>query len=141
MPSIPDQLLRRLRDPGLAGQILRFTIVGGLGFVLDAGILKTLVHFQLHPAIARVGSLAAAVTFTWWANRTLTFEPGRAASWPEFGAYVLSSLVGMVINYGVYSLALVLGAPLIAAVAIGTVAGSVFNFIRYRVLLTGAPGP
>jgi putative flippase GtrA len=140
MPPIPDQLLRRLRDPGLAGQILRFTIVGGLGFVLDAGILQTLVHFQLHPAIARVASLAAAVTFTWWANRTLTFEPGRAPSWPEFRAYVLTSLVGMAINYGVYSLAVMLGAPLIAGVAIGTVAGSVFNFIRYRVLLTGDPG-
>jgi putative flippase GtrA len=140
MPPIPDQLLRRLRDPGLAGQILRFTIVGGLGFVLDAGILKALVHFQLHPAIARVGSLAAAVTFTWWANRSLTFEPGRAPSWREFGAYVLSSLVGMMINYGVYSLALALGAPLLAGVALGTIAGSVFNFIRYRVLLTGDAG-
>ena len=74
-------------------------------------------------------------------NRTLTFEPGRAASWTEFRAYVLTSLVGMVINYGVYSLAVLLGAPLIAGVAIGTIAGSVFNFIRYRVLLTGDPGP
>ena len=82
----------------------------------------------------------SAVTFTWWANRTLTFEPGRAPSWREFAAYVLNSLVGMAINYGVYSAAVVLGAPLIASVAIGTVAGSVFNFIRYRVLLTGDPG-
>ena len=139
MPSIPDQLVHRLRDPGLAGQILRFTIVGGLGFVVDAGILKTLVHFQAHQAAARVASLAAAVTFTWWANRTLTFEPGRGPSWREFGAYVLSSLIGLAINYAVYSLAVALGAPLIASVAIGTIAGSVFNFVRYRVLLTGDP--
>jgi putative flippase GtrA len=141
MPPISDQLLRRLRDPGLGGQILRFTIVGGLGFVLDAGLLKTLVHFHLHPLWARVASLATAVTFTWWANRTLTFEPGRPPSWREFGAYVLSSLVGLAINYAVYSLAVMFGASLLAAVALGTIAGSVFNFIRYRVLLTREPEP
>jgi putative flippase GtrA len=136
MPSILDLALRRLRDPGLVGQVLRFGIVGGLGFILDAGILRTLVYFGASPFASRIASLAAAVTFTWILNRSMTFAARKPPSWREFGAYVLSSLLGLLINYGLYSGAVLLHLPLLMALAIGTIAGSVFNFFRYRVLLS-----
>lgn len=126
---------RRLRDPGLLGQVLRFIIVGGLAFVLDAGVLKALVWTGLSPLLARTVSLSAAVTFTWALNRTLTFGTGRPPSLSEFTHYVVASAIGLAINYGVYTAAVVLKAPLLVALALGTVAGSTFNFLRYRMLL------
>jgi putative flippase GtrA len=140
MPSVLGPALRRLRHPGLVGQILRFGIVGGLGFILDAGILRTLVYLGASPFLSRIASLAAAVTFTWILNRSMTFAASKPPSWREFGAYVLSSLLGLLINYGLYSGAVLLRAPLLLALAIGTIAGSVFNFFRYRVLLSGDAG-
>ena len=136
MHSSHDRLSRLLRGPGLVGQVLRFAMVGGLGFLVDAAILQSLVHLGVRAVLARVASIAVAVVVTWVLNRNLTFAARRPPSWSEFGAYLLNSLVGMLVNYGLFSAAMLLHAPLMAALAIGTVAGAVFNFIRYRRLLS-----
>lgn len=136
MQSIAERLVRHLRDQGILGQILRFAIVGGLAFLLDAAILKTLVHFGVDPVVGRIFSLAASVTLTWVLNRNLTFAAQKPPSWGEFGHYVLSSMMGLIINYVVYSAAVFLHTPLIVALVIGTVIASIFNFFRYRQLLS-----
>jgi putative flippase GtrA len=137
MRRLIDQLMRRVRSPGLQGQILRFAVVGGLGFVVDAAVLQGSVHLGASPAVGRVFSIAAAVTFTWILNRSLTFAAAAAPSWREYAHYVADSLAGMVVNYAVYSVAVFLHAPLMVALALGTIVGSVFNFLRYRRLLSG----
>lgn len=136
MRSLLEIALRYARDPGVLGQVMRFTLVGGLGFLLDAGILKTLVYLGALPMVGRVASLAAAVTLTWVLNRSLTFSARKAPSWAEFARYLVSSLIGLMINFGLYSGAILLRVPLLLALAIGTIGGSVFNFLRYRVLLS-----
>jgi putative flippase GtrA len=139
MGRIAAQILSVLRQPGPTGQVLRFAIVGLLAFVVDAAFLQALVMMGAGPVIARIFSLSAAVTFTWLLNRNLTFTTSVRPSWREFAHYVLVSLLGMLINYVVYSMAIFLHVPLIAALALGTVAGATFNFFRYRQLL-GAKG-
>ena len=136
MRSLFDYALRRLRDPGPLGQIMRFAIVGGLGFLVDAAILKGMVYLGTGPTVGRVISISVAMTFTWMAHRTLTFAVRKAPSWGEYGHYVLSSLLGALINYGVYWVAVFFHAPLLLGLALGTIVGSVFNFLRYRVLLS-----
>jgi putative flippase GtrA len=135
MGRIVTPLLSLLRQPGPTGQVLRFAIVGGLAFLLDAAILQTLVGLGFGPVAGRVFSLSAAVTATWLLNRTLTFTTPRRPSWREFAHYVLVSLIGMLINYAVYSAGIFLHVPLLVALAIGTIAGATFNFFRYRQLL------
>jgi putative flippase GtrA len=134
MSVLIDKFTQRLSHPGITGQIMRFTIVGLLGFVVDAAILKSFVYLGAGPIAARVVSLAGAVTFTWALNRSMTFAAGVAPSWREYSQYILNSLVGMLINYATYSAAVFLHVPLLISLAIGTVAGSVFNFVAYRIL-------
>jgi putative flippase GtrA len=136
MSSLFDYPLRRLRDPGPFGQIMRFSIVGGLGFLVDAGVLKAMIYFGAGPTIGRVISIWVTMTFTWMMHRTLTFAIRKAPSWGEYGHYVLSSLVGALINYAVYWVAVYFHTPLLIALAMGVIVGSVFNFLRYRVLLS-----
>jgi putative flippase GtrA len=137
MRRLIDELIKRVRSPGLQGQILRFAVVGGLGFLVDAAVLQGAVHLGASSVVGRVFSITSAMTFTWILNRSLTFASAAAPSWREYAHYVADSLAGLVVNYAVYSVAVFFKSPLMAALALGTVAGSVFNFVRYRRLLSG----
>ncbi len=136
MRSPIQYALSRVRDPGTLGQLLRFGIVGGLGFVVDAIVLHALVFVGSGSTLGRAVSISVAMTFTWIAHRTLTFAVRKPPSWGEYGHYVLNSLLGALINYGVYWVAVFFHAPLLLGLALGTAVGSVFNFLRYRVLLS-----
>lgn len=116
-------------------QVLRFGIVGGLAFVVDAGVLWLLVRAGASPYAARAASIAVAIVVTWWLNRRVTFRTANRPSWREFGAYVAQSLAGAVVNYAIYSGVLWAGGPIWAALVLGTGIASAFNFVRYRALL------
>ncbi len=127
----------RLRAmPPWAGQVFRFGITGGLGFLLDAAVLWLMIRAGASPYAGRVVSIACAIVLTWWLNRRLTFRTTAPPSWREFGAFLLQSLAGAAVNYAVYSGLLWAGAPVIAALVAGTAIASVFNFFRYRAILS-----
>ena len=91
----PDRGLRRLGS---------FLVVGSIGFVVDATILSLLVHgWGWSPYGARLVSFAAAVSVTWYCNRTWVFTrtPDRVR---EYGVYFAVQLVGATINLGTYAL-------------------------------------
>ena len=121
--------------PPWAGQVARFGIVGGLGFVLDAGVLWLTLRAGASPYAGRVLSIVVTIVFTWWLNRRLTFGTAAAPSWREFGAYVVQSLAGAAVNYAVYAGVLWAGGPVWLALVVGTGIASVFNFFRYRTIL------
>jgi putative flippase GtrA len=125
----------RARLDGLLGEIGRFGIVGGLAFGLDAAVLALIIHLGASPYTARGVSVAAAIVFTWWLNRQLTFRTAAPSSWAEFRGYVLQSLFGAGVNYAVYATALYLGTGTLIALIFGTGTASAFNFVRYRKLL------
>ena len=55
-------------------QFIPFCIVGGIGFVIDAGILSRVVHgFELDPLVSRLVSFPCALTATCHSNRRVTF--------------------------------------------------------------------
>lgn len=126
--------------PGTKGEVLRFGLVGVLAAVVDFGLLTLIIHFGASPYAARIGSVAVALVFTWLMNRNLTFAAGVPPSWREFAHYTATSMVGMVINYTLYSAAVYLGLPLWLAFCIGVGVAAVFNFLRYRVLFRRARG-
>ncbi len=112
-------------------RIFRFVAVGGLAFVLDAGLVFALVHLGLDVYLSRALSLIVVVLFTFVLNRQATFA---ATGWPsvqEVAAYVAASLIGLLINYLVFVGAIWVKFPLLLAMAAGTIVASTFNFLAY----------
>jgi putative flippase GtrA len=116
---------------------LRFAFVGALGFLVDLAMLWLgLEVLKLGAYTARLLSFALTVTFTWAANRHMTFGETRARTWQgmarEWARFVAVNSLGLAVNYAVYA-ALVtyaegwLAVPYVAA-ACGSAAGLVFNY-------------
>lgn len=112
---------------------LRFSIVGGIGFVVDAGILVILVHiFGLDAIKARTVSFVAAVWVTWRLNAKVTFKDLRNDSTPKFYRYLMVSILGLGLNFGTYT-ALIAMSVLMArypviAVAWSSLLAALFNY-------------
>ena len=115
--------------------ILRFGLVGGVGFVVDGGLLQLLVSLAgWGPIEARAVSFPAAVLATWWLHRRITFRGQEGGGLlASLARYVAVSLLGTSVNFGVYS-ALVLGSATKAAnpmvpFAIASGIALVFNYL------------
>lgn len=128
-------------------QFLRFSVVGGAGFLVDVGVLYLLRRAGLDLYSARVCSFVAAASFTWLGNRMFTFAaaPGsRGRLTAEWFLYLGAMTAGGLVNYGTYALLITfLGAfhdhPWLA-VAAGTGAGLLINFVfARRILYTPTP--
>lgn len=120
-----------LLDPAF----LRFCVVGGVGFVVDASVLYGLVWLaQMDHVSARFCSFLVAVLATWTLNRLWTFKAhaGRNHA-KEAGLYFLVQGTGGAVNIATYSLAIalvpILGRWLVIPLAIGTAAGLIINFL------------
>jgi putative flippase GtrA len=124
-----------LPDRKVAGQVLRFGIVGGIGFLVDAGLLHLMLKLGLGYYGGRLVSFLAAATATWILNRSFTFRrESPAATHPagEWLAYLGLMVIGGVVNYGTYALAVELSDPVrrypVLGVALGSIAGVAINF-------------
>lgn len=120
-------------------RFLRFCAVGGIGFLIDAGILQALVvGVNANPYAARVASFIAAATGTWLMNRRYTFEVGQKPTRAEWFRYVVFMLFGASVNYGVFALSIACGSVAHAqpwiGVAFGSIAGLWVNFTTSRIL-------
>lgn len=124
------RLLRRFREP------LTFAAVGAAGFVVDSTVLY-LCKPQLGLYGGRVVSFLAAVTFTWWMNRTYTFRvrgtPRAFGFLKQWFRFMSVNAIGVSVNLGVYG-ALVSAVPLAAehpilAIAAGSLSGMVLNYL------------
>ena len=123
--------LSRLRAALTRSQLLRFGLVGCVGFVTDAG-LTLLFHsvLGLGEAAARVLGFIVAATVTWWLNHQFTFQvKGSASSWLR---YLVITSAGAAINIACYLGVLrVLGTQpihLLAGVAVGSIVAMGLNF-------------
>ena len=124
-----------LPDKKVAGQMLRFGIVGGIGFLVDAGLLHVMLLLGLGYYGGRVVSFLAAATTTWILNRSFTFRretPLTAHPAGEWLAYLGLMVIGGVVNYGTYAAAIELSEPVrrapVLGVALGSLAGMAINF-------------
>jgi putative flippase GtrA len=129
--------------PPLDGHFMRFCCAGGLGFVVDFTVLKTVVHLGLHPVPARCVSFSVAVVATWLVNRAWTFKahtaPGTPALLREFVGYLAVQSIGFAANFSVYT-AMVLGIPaldgrLLPPAIAGTAVGLVVNYLGAKHLV------
>lgn len=125
-------------------QLLRFGMVGTVGFLVDAAVLYLGIALGLGLYLGRVLSYLAAVTTTWVLNRSFTFRtaPGGNRA-HEFARFAVSQLSGAGLNLGLFTL-LVATIPWmaenpVAAVAAGSLAGLSLNFLVARRYVFTAP--
>lgn len=113
--------------------LLRFSMVGVVGFAVDGGVLQALVSLGgADPVLARAVSLPLAVWATWFLNRRFTFE-GSGGALASFLRYVVVSLGGAGVNLCTYT-ALVLSSSAMAArplwpLAVASIVALVFNYL------------
>ncbi len=113
---------------------MRFSVVGGAGFLVDSAVLLVLTELLgLGPFIARVPSFLAAATVTWWFNRSWTFE--QSIHRPMLGQwiqYLFAMKGGALVNFLVYSGALMASNTIysypVLGVALGSIAGLAVNY-------------
>lgn len=117
----------------LRSQLVRFGMVGCVGFAVDAS-LTLLFHrqFALGEASARVLAFLVAATVGWWLNRQFTFRAEASAGASSWLRYLVLTSAGAAINIACYlAVVHVLGTRplhLLAGVAVGSVVAMGFNF-------------
>ncbi len=126
--------------PGLrlSVQMLRFAIIGTLGFFVDTATVYA-THFALGVDLYSAGALAflLGASFTWAMNRRFTFPEARTqARGPQWLRFLATQAVGFAVNRGTYA-ALIASLPLarehpVLAVAAGSLAGMGVNFVTAR---------
>ncbi len=120
-------------------RFLRFSAVGTIGFMIDAGILQTLViTTQVGPYVARIASFLAAASGTWFLNRRYTFAVVHKPTHTEWLSYVAFMVLGALVNYGAFALCIsywpLAHTQLWLGVAVGSVAGLGVNFTTSRLV-------
>ena len=115
----------------LKSQILRFGVVGVIGFIINAGMVELFAP-NIGLILAQVFAFPAAVTATWWLNQRYTFGKSRYAWHHELLRYIAANALGWVANNGIYffmilKFSLIQNHPSLA-VAAGSLAGMIFNF-------------
>jgi putative flippase GtrA len=129
-------------------QFLKFSMVGGVGFVVDAGTLYILTKLVgLDKVTARVfSSLVFGMTTTFLLNSYLTFRgQGSGSMFQRYLRFAAANIIGNLLNLGAYTLLvenlpLFYRIPLLGVIA-GTFVGLIFNFAGSKYFVFKAVKP
>lgn len=114
-------------------QFLRFLVVGGAGFLADAGALALLLSAGLDPFVGRLLSIAVAMLLTWRLNRAFTFAPSERPQWVEGTRYAVVVGAASAVNWLTYSALLIIfpRLPPHAALAAGSIVALAFSYAGF----------
>ena len=126
----------------IAEQIPAFAAIGVVGYFVDATITYVCAKYLgLSPEFARPPGFILATLVNFTLNRSITFRNSRAPLFRAFLRYCGVAFVGLVVNYSVYSVCVVLAprvgivvtpAILPLFVAAGSGAAMVLTFVGFR---------
>lgn len=130
---------------GKFARLLRFGLVGVLGFIIDATVLSLIVNAGGGLYVSRIVSFPCAVTITWYLNRIWSFK-GKATKRPisEYGVYFGVQVVAALANLATYAVVLnrFFGdqvTMVIPALAVGAALGMAINFVGAQALVFTVP--
>jgi putative flippase GtrA len=118
--------------------------VSGLGFAVDAALLRAGLHFGLEPAWGRVVSLACAMHATFLLNGLVVF---RCLRWERalprrWAAYMAANAFGNLCNYWIFVTLVSLHEAIVSrpfvALAAGSLGAWMINYGCTRFLVFGA---
>lgn len=118
-------------------QILIFAFAGGVGFLIEAGIIHYgVTHLALDAQTPRLVSYPIALVWTWYINRTYGFEVKTKPNLCEFIRFVQSNFFAQLTNIGLYLIMTswsehLAQAPLIALI-LATAISMCVSFALYR---------
>jgi putative flippase GtrA len=119
-------------------RFLRFVLAGGIGFIVDAGVLALLLAVTpLDPFSARLLSIAVALATTWMLNRHITFGPSGRPPAVEGARYGGVGAATSIVNYLVYSALLVAfpSMPPLAALVVASAVAMALSYLGYSRLV------
>lgn len=123
---------------GLRRQVMRFGVVGILGFVVNAGILQLLAS-HIGPVWGQLLAFPVAATVTWWMNRKYTFGVSSNRWHVEWLRYIVANVFGWGVVNGIYFALILNYSPFYdhpwLAVTVGAAAGMFVNFSSSRWLV------
>ena len=122
----------------MIGQLLRYCVVGGVGFAVEALLIALLQYgFGWAALPCRAVSFPAAVLVTYWLNHRYTF--GSAGGVRELARYVASQGAGLATNLAAYALTIFIVPELdrhaLVPLTIGSALGLAVNFVLAKVLV------
>ncbi len=83
-------------------RLMRFGIVGVVGFIVDSGFFMLLYYGLSTPLMtARVIAFAIAATVTWYGNRIFTFQQ-HAPMFAQWQRFFLSACLSLIPNVGLF---------------------------------------
>ncbi|MDH7799924.1 MULTISPECIES: glycosyltransferase 87 family protein [unclassified Beijerinckia] len=138
---------------GLMAEIGAFSVVGAIGFAVDAGLTLLFAKgFGFSGYAARVPAMIIAIVVTWLLNRIWTFRSSEPRLLREFARYGAANLLTAVFNFGIYTLVLwwlshmglgLSGSAILVALIAGSGAAAVANFVlsKYFSFASGAIKP
>lgn len=126
-----------MSQPRLRSLLPGFLTVGGLGFLVDAGVFQLLYLAGQGPIAARIVSASVSITLTWYLNRQHVFQTSNInSSVPEYTRYIAVQTIGLIVNFGVYLFLLANVAQFreqpILALCGGAAAALTLNFLGAR---------
>ena len=93
------------RRPAWGTRLIRFGVVGGVGFVVDTVLFNVLILTILSsqvwhegPLVAKVISTVVAIIVNWIGNRVWAFRSNRTDRAREFVEFLAASLLGMAVT-------------------------------------------
>ena len=123
--------------------LFRFSLVGTLGFLVDAGVVLIFAKFlNIDPIFSRIPAWMAAVSTTYvfninftFSKKSSSFEKNHKAA-KKYILYVLSQLSGGTINILVFSvLVSFVGANWFVSLVTGTLFGLMINFYGASIVI------
>jgi putative flippase GtrA len=141
VPEAPAGWRTRLASlPPFALQLIRFSIVGGLGTVTSLGLFFALVDIGgIAALVGLVVCFGVAVSQNYVLNELWTFATRGDArlAWRRYAKFVAASLVGLAVNTAAFvALTALFRFPLqVMPYAMGIAAGMAVNFLASRHLV------
>ena len=123
------------------GQAGRYLIGAVIALAIDVALVTAGMKLALPVWAARLLGLLAGVTTTYFFNRRYTFAPQHAASFADWGGYLLRQSVGSALNFAISSSLIYWSDRLVwqiwGAIFLGAGAGFCVNFFSARRQLHG----
>lgn len=117
----------------------RFCVVGGIGFLVDAGLLLVFLQLGINLIILRLCSFSVAILVTFELNRRWVFNTNTDAYWKQFLRYSSVQAGGFLLNFTVFSLLYLLLPPFfykaVVCIGIASATALLVNFSGLRLLV------